>query len=85
LNGRKFDYPSKKRTGSGLRFTIKHSLDGTNTKGQIYALIPIVFIGRVEISMVIALTQTERVLSNGLESEECLCLKEIYVVVVVIP
>ena len=65
--------------------TIRRSLDRTNTKGQVYALIPIIFIGRLEISMIIVLTQTERALSNGLECEECLRLKEIYVVVMVIP
>jgi len=38
--------------------TIKRSLDRTNIKGQLYAIIPMHHIGRLEIKMVIALTET---------------------------
>jgi len=49
---------------------IKRDLGGANAPGQVYAMIPMIYIGRLTIRMVIALAGTRRVLSNEFEIEE---------------
>jgi len=61
---------------------IKNNLNGTDTKGQVYAIIPMIDVGRVEINMKVTYTQARIVLSNKLECEECLFFKVIHKILV---
>jgi len=56
---------------------IKRNLDGPNLPGQVYAIIPMMCIGRLKIRMVITLTGTRRALNDVPEIEEDLLPKEI--------
>jgi len=57
---------------------IRRSLDGTNKKGQVYVILPIMYVGKTRISMAIV-SQRMTVLSDGLVYKQLPLAEEVHI------